>query len=181
MARSMASPNGEMPGQTDGQRVGVTGLEAADSGLVPTPLVAVTVNVYGAPTVRPPILTDVAVADTATDPTQVPFWNAHTVWPVTGEPPLSPSFHITVAERQPAAAATSVGAPGTVAIETGADGVTDTVDEYAPVPTGFTAATGKSYAEGDPPSAQHDPGLSGSAPGLFPVQQSVAAGASANR
>jgi hypothetical protein len=39
---------------------GVTGLEAADSALVPTALVADTVNVYGVPFVRPVTVVEVA-------------------------------------------------------------------------------------------------------------------------
>jgi hypothetical protein len=54
-----------------GQRVGVTGFDAADSVLVPMAFVAVILNVYDAPAVRPPILTEVLVAVTATEPTLV--------------------------------------------------------------------------------------------------------------
>jgi hypothetical protein len=54
-----------------GQRVGVTAFERIDSGLVPMAFVAVTENVCDAPAVRPPILTEVLVADTATEPSLV--------------------------------------------------------------------------------------------------------------
>ena len=63
---------------------GVTAADAADAGDVPTPFVAVTVNVYATPFDNP-----VTVHDNAPivehDP---PPGDAVTTYPVTGEPPL---------------------------------------------------------------------------------------------
>ena len=44
---------------TPGRVAGVAGAEAADAGPVPAALVALTVNVYGVPLVRPPTVQEV--------------------------------------------------------------------------------------------------------------------------
>jgi hypothetical protein len=62
---------------------GVTAALAADAAEVPAALVAVTVNVYAVPLVRPVTVADVAPVVVAVAPPGA----AVTVYPVTGDPP----------------------------------------------------------------------------------------------
>jgi hypothetical protein len=120
-------------------------LECEEGSPVPTVLVAVTVNVYAVPFVRP--VTVVLVA--GGDPVIVfdvwapdPMYGV-TVYDVIGRPPLGGAAQVTVAEPSPAVAVTPVGAPGTV----GPVGVTEFEgSEGAPVPTALVAVTVNVYA-----------------------------------
>jgi hypothetical protein len=69
---------------TPGTVLGVVALLASDSGEVPIALVAVTVNVYAVPLVRPEIVAVVPMIVLAL----APPGEAVTVYPVTGDPPL---------------------------------------------------------------------------------------------
>src|SRR5215472_11007985 len=93
--------------------LGVTELEAADAAPDPAQLLAVTVNVYAVPFVRPP-----TVAFSAAPPTLAdwPPGDAVTVYPLTAAPPFEDgALQLTVACPFPATADAPVGAPGTVA------------------------------------------------------------------
>jgi hypothetical protein len=119
-----------------GAVAGVTAGLAADGALVPAPLVAVTVNVYGVPLTRPiTVQPSVAVVQVA------PPGDAVTVYPVIDLPPLlTGAVHETAAEALPGVADTDVGTPGAVAgvtAELGADG--------ALVPAPLVAVTVKVY------------------------------------
>jgi hypothetical protein len=97
---------------------GVTELEAAEAALVPTAFVAVTVNVYAVPFVKPVTVIglDVPVA------IMLPGFDV-TVKPVISLPPsFAGGVNDTVAWVLPAVATTAVGTPGAVAFT-----VTDTV------------------------------------------------------
>lgn len=101
----------------DAGAVGVTALEAAEAGLVPTALVATTLSVTAVPLVRPVIVAVVTLPVTVTVPTTLfELSRAVTVYPVTGAPPSDVGgVQVTVAAVSPAVAAPIVGAPGTVA------------------------------------------------------------------
>jgi hypothetical protein len=88
---------------------GVTLLDAADGKPVPFAFVAVTVNVYAVPFVRPATMIGLAApADVMPPGLDV------TVYPVIGLPPLSAgAVKLTVARALPATAEAAVGAPGT--------------------------------------------------------------------
>src|SRR5262245_1269934 len=120
-----------------GGRAGTPGLDPADAVPVPTAFVAVTVNVYVVPFVRPVTVALVAV------PAAVavrPPGDAVTVKPVIALPPFeSGAVQVTVACWFPAQASTPVGAPGTVAGDRGVTAL-DAV-EAGPVPTAFVAFT----------------------------------------
>src|SRR5665213_2435233 len=93
---------------------GVTEFDDADARPVPAPLVAVTVNRYEVPLVRPVTITEVAEAPAAT---VAPPGETVTVYPVIGEPPFDTGgLHWTVAAPSPAVAVPMVGAPGTAAV-----------------------------------------------------------------
>jgi hypothetical protein len=115
---------------------GVTLLEAADAGPAPTPLVAVTVNVYAVPLARPRTVHGDVAHVTVCPPDDV------AVYDVMVEPPLlAGGVKVTVACALPAVAVPIVGAPGTVA------GVTLLeAEEAGPVPTAFVAVTVNVYA-----------------------------------
>jgi len=99
------------PGAVGAGPLGVTALDAADSALFPTPLVACTVNVYAVPFVRPLIV--VLIIDVVA--VTLPGVDV-TVYPVIADPPLLPgAVQVTVAWPLPAVALTDVGAPGAVA------------------------------------------------------------------
>jgi hypothetical protein len=96
--------------------VGVTWPDGAEAGPVPTPLVAVTVKVYEAPSVRP--LIEALVAG-GVPVTTVGVWAAVpmygvTVYDVIGLPPFAGAVQDTTAELLPAVAMTAVGAAGAV-------------------------------------------------------------------
>jgi hypothetical protein len=118
-----------------GTVAGTTELLVADAVLVPTALVAVTVNVYVVPFVRP-VMTigdepPVAVA---------PVFDV-TVYPVIAEPPLlTGGVKVTVAWPLPATALMLVGDPGALS------GVTELLaDEGVLVPIAFVAVTVNVY------------------------------------
>ena len=97
--------------------LGVTAFDAADAGPVPTPFVAVTLNVYAVPFVNPVTVVEVAggapvivVGACATAP-----MNGVTVYDVIALPLLAGAVHVTVADASPAVADTPVGAAGAVA------------------------------------------------------------------
>lgn len=120
---------------------GVTALEAAEETLVPTVLVAVTVNVYLSPLLRPVTVMGEPVPVAVCPPLPgVVVSVAVTVYPVTAEPPsLAGGVKATLACPAPAVAATPVGAPGAVA---GTTGMTAAVAaEAAPTPMAFVAVT----------------------------------------
>src|SRR5688572_29603227 len=92
---------------------GVTLLEAADAGPVPTALVAVTVKVYAVPLARP--VTVMEVHGAAQLPV-IPPGEDVAVKLVMAEPPLDAgAVNVTDASPLPAVAVPIVGAPGTVA------------------------------------------------------------------
>ena len=120
--------------------VGVTAADAADGGEVPTALVAVTVNVYAVPLVKPATveLRPVGV---------IPVHAGHAgdgaiVYRVIGEPPsLTGAVHDTTADALPGTAVTPVGAPGTAAGVTAAEAA-----DGGEVPTALVAVTVNVYA-----------------------------------
>jgi hypothetical protein len=122
-----------------GRPNGVALLEAADDGPVPTPLAAVTVNVYAVPLASP---------ETVIEPHGAPHvpmkppGDDVAVYAVIAEPPLlAGAVNVTLACALPAVAVPIVGAPGTVA------GVTlfDAAEGALP-PTALLAVTVKVYA-----------------------------------
>jgi len=122
------------PGTLDG----VTELLVPDEVLVPTAFDAVTVKVYVVPFVSPVMTTVVAPLVVATWP---PTFEV-TVYAVIAEPPFTAGAdHETLALPLPVAAATFVGASGTVT------GVTELLAVEAElVPTAFDAVTMNVYA-----------------------------------
>jgi hypothetical protein len=112
---------------------GVTALLVPDGVLVPEAFVAVTVNVYAVPFVRPVIV----IGDEP--PVAVAPVLEVTVYDVIAEPPvLAGAVNEIVAEPLPATAVTPVGDPGAV------EGVTALLaTEDALVPTAFVAVTVK--------------------------------------
>jgi len=89
----------------------MTLLEADEGRLVPATLVAVTVNVYAAPLVRPP--TVIVVHGAMHVPVNPPGKDV-AVYEMMAEPPLEAgALNVTVAWVLPAVAAPIVGAPGT--------------------------------------------------------------------
>ena len=114
--------------------IGVTAVEADDTTLVPTALVAVTVNVYAVPLVSPVTL----AASVPLDQLAVcPPGLAVTMYPVINDPPVDAgALHVTVACVFPAVADTLVGAPGVVAGVTAFDPL-----DVAPTPTVLIVVT----------------------------------------
>jgi hypothetical protein len=108
-------------------------LAGADAGPVPIAFVAVTVNEYAVPLVRP-----VTVQLVPVPPHVAPPGLAETVYPVIALPPFDGAVQASVTWLLPAVATRPVGAPGTVA---GADGVAERSLERAPSPTPLTALT----------------------------------------
>ena len=105
------------------EAMGVTAAEGADAAEIPTALVAVTVNVYALPFVRPETVEPVPVV--VVPPQAGHAGDGVIVYPVIAEPPSETGGdQATVAELSPAAAVTAVGAPGSVT--NGAPRVTDT-------------------------------------------------------
>ena len=96
---------------------GVTALDGAEAGPVPTRLVATTWSVTAVPLVRPVTVAEVTLPATFTVPTSAPVpSSALTVYEVIGAPPSDAGgVQVTVAAESPAVAAPIVGAPGTVA------------------------------------------------------------------
>jgi hypothetical protein len=119
-----------------GTVAGVTALEVSEGAPVPTAFVAVTVNLYEVPLVRP--VTVIGVV--APVPVKLPGCEV-TVYEVIGLPPLLPgAAKETEACALPPVAVAAVGASGTVA------GVTaEEAEEAEPVPTLLVAVTVKVY------------------------------------
>jgi len=125
-----------------GTVAGVTEFDAVDPALVPTTLVAVTLNVYAVPLVSP--VTDRVVAGgfpftpaTVRAVCAVVPTNGVIVYRVMTLPPLDGAVQFTVADALPAAAVTAAGTPGAVIASVT---VFDCVDA-APVPMALVAAT----------------------------------------
>lgn len=94
-----------------GMVAGVTELLAPDDVLVPIAFVAVTVNVYAVPFVRPVIV----IGDEPPEAVNPPVLEV-TVYEIIAEPPLLPGAEkTTLASPFPSVAVPIVGAPGTVA------------------------------------------------------------------
>ena len=118
--------------------LGITDVDGSDASPVPTLFVAVTVNVYGVPSVRPTTAADVAPAVVAVT---LPGDDV-TVYMVIALPPSDDgAVHETVACVSPGTALTAVGAPGTAAGVTADEG-----DDAGPVPTVLVAVTMNVYA-----------------------------------
>lgn len=117
---------------------GVTGFDGSDGGPLPTMFTATTVNVYVTPFVRPETVAPVAFAF----PLAVcPPGEAVTVYPVIELPPFElGAVHVTLALAFPGAAATFVGAPGTVLGVTAFD-----CADGGPSPATFVATTTNRY------------------------------------
>jgi hypothetical protein len=94
-----------------GRETGVTALDGGDASLIRSDaFVAVTVNVYDTPLVRPGTVSDNVAPSTIA---VAPFGDAVTLYEVMGLPPLSSGGdHETVAEASPAVAVTDCGALG---------------------------------------------------------------------
>jgi len=121
-----------------GTVLGVTAALGDDAGEVPAALVAVTVNVYAVPLVRPVTVAVVAPVVVAVLPPGLEI----AVYPVTGEPPLlAGAVHDTTAAALLGVADTPVGAPGTVLGVTGVLAA-DAVE----VPAALVAVTVNVYA-----------------------------------
>src|ERR1043165_9714441 len=90
-----------------GTVIGVTLAEAAEAGLVPAALVAVTVKVYAVPLVRP--LTTALVAGAATVIVAVAGLEVMVYLVLALPPSLACAAHVTVAWALPAFALTAVG------------------------------------------------------------------------
>ena len=117
---------------------GVTAAEAPEAVPVPTLFVAVTVNVYAVPLVRP-----VTVIGEEGPVAVRPPGEAVTVYPVIGEPPVFVgAVKLTVALPLLTLALIPVGVPGAVAAGLTEDDALDAV----PVATEFVAVTVKVYA-----------------------------------
>ena len=100
-----------------GAVAGTTAPEAVDGEPVPAALVAVTVNVYEVPLVRPVTVQLVDAVVQVNEPGE-----DVTLYPVIDEPPeLDGALHDTVTCVLPDVPETAVGAPGTVAGVTAAD------------------------------------------------------------
>ncbi len=92
---------------------GLTALDGADAGPVPTMLVAFTVNVYVVPFFSPFTVIGLGVAPNAV-PVKPPGLEV-AVYPIIGVPPSEAGAEkVTVAEALPPTATTPVGAPGRV-------------------------------------------------------------------
>ena len=110
---SVAVAGPDMPGGVPAtvSRRGTTALDAADGAPVPAELLAVTVNVYVVPLVRP-----VKVIGEAAPVAVAPPGLAVTVYPVIALPPVKTGgVNANVACASPALAVPMVGAPGTTA------------------------------------------------------------------
>jgi hypothetical protein len=113
----------------------VTATDGPDAGPAPALFVAVTVNVYAVPSVKPPTVAEVvkpSAVEMLAPPREATTW-----YDVIGLPPFEDGpVHDTVAAPSLATAETPDGAPGTVAGVTTADGV-----DAGPVPIAFAAVT----------------------------------------
>ena len=133
----------DTPVGAPGTVTGVTTLDAAEPVLAPTAFVAVTVNVYMSPLVKPVTTIGLPAPDTVCPPLPgVVVSVAVTVYPVMTEPPsLAGGMNATDTCPLPDLADTPVGAPGTV---TWRGAITDTVlptklTTYAVFLVSFTA------------------------------------------
>ena len=127
------SPNTpDTPVGAPGTVAGVTAPEALDATPVPAALVAVTVNVYEVPFVRPVTVHVVAVVVQVNEP-----GDEVTVYPVIVLPPLlEGAVQETTTCVLPNTPDTPVGAPGTVAGMIAVE-----AEDAAPVPAAFVAVT----------------------------------------
>jgi len=116
---------------------GTTAFEGDDAEPLPAPLVAVTVNVYEVPAVRP--VTNAAVRVPSTVAVALPG-DAVTVYAVIALPPSAGAVHVTDAEFGPAVAVTPVGAAGRSAGTIAFDAA-----DAALVPIAFVAVTVNVY------------------------------------
>src|SRR4051812_28940199 len=115
-----------------GTVAGVTLFDGADARPVPTEFVAVAVNVYAVPLVRPPTVMGEAAPLALIAPGE-----DVTVYEVIGEPPFEAGgVNATLACAPPATAVPIAGASGTAAGVTLFDGV-----DAGPVPMPFVAVT----------------------------------------
>jgi hypothetical protein len=108
-----------------GGPAGVTALDGADGGPVPTALVAVTVNEYATPSVNPVTVIGLEPPDACAPP-----GDAVTVYEVIGEPFDAGVLKPTVAWPFPAVAVTPLGAPGVATFQATIAG-----SESAPAPS----------------------------------------------
>ena len=114
-----------------GAVAGTTAPEAVDGEPVPAAFVAVTVNVYEVPLVRPVTVQLVVAVVQVNEP-----GDEVTVYPVIAEPPEEAAVHDTVTCVLPELPDTEVGAPGTAVGVTAEDAL-----EAEPVPRAFVAVT----------------------------------------
>jgi hypothetical protein len=122
-----------------GTRLGTTTTEAGDAALAPFAFVAVSVQVYDFPFVRPPTTIGDAAPDPA--PARPPLDDTHAaLYPVIGLPPSNGATNDTVTWPFPAPTTGAAGALGTVFGTAAAD-----ADDTAPVPLRFVAATVQVY------------------------------------
>ena len=112
---------------------GVTPLELLEALDVPTPFVAVTVNVYVVPFVKP--VTTIGLCDPVAI---IPSGDDVTVYEVIADPLRPAPLKATVARESPGVAVTEVGAVGVPAGVTAEDAV-----DASEFPTEFTATTVK--------------------------------------
>jgi hypothetical protein len=120
-----------------GAPAGLTEPDAADSGPKPTELVAATVKVYAVAFAKPATAHGLAGQAVVAPPGCAVMRK-----PVMGSPPVAAgAVKLTAADASPAMADTAVGAPGTVAGVTAADGV-----DSGPSPALFVACTVTVYA-----------------------------------
>jgi len=111
--------------------IGVTGAVALEDTDVPATVIAVTVNVYAVPLVKPVTVTVVAPVVVANCPPE-----EITRYPVTTDPPLLVgAVHDTDTCPSPAIALALVGAPGATTVEA-------TTDVEVPPPDGVGAGVG---------------------------------------
>ena len=126
----------ETPVGTPGTVAGTTAPDAVDAEPVPAAFVAVTVNVYEVPFVRPVTVQLVVAVVQVSDPGE-----DVTVYPVIALPPLlEGAVQETATWVDPNTPDTPVGAPGTVAGTTA-----DDAEDAAPAPALFVAATVNVY------------------------------------
>jgi hypothetical protein len=122
---------------------GVTAADGAESGPVPTALLAATRNVYAVPLVNPVTVYEVDAEPVGTGACATPPTYGVTRYPVIADPPFEDgAVHDTATCPFPAVPETPVGAPGAPATGvTAADAA-----ESGPVPTALIAATRNVYA-----------------------------------
>jgi sulfur carrier protein ThiS len=127
----------ETPVGAPGTVLGVTLADALEATEFPAAFVALTVNVYAVPLVKPETVQEVDAVVQVNDP-----GDEVTVYPVIALPPLDPgALQLTTDEESAAVPETPVGAPGTVLGVTLADAL-----EATEFPAAFVALTVNVYA-----------------------------------